>query len=177
VYIWIGCAVPEAVAAPMRAYCLACNTDLELSTVAFRLPQHISLKISFSVPDPEPVLDYLEDVLSGEPQFTAGFTEISRLGNILWCSVGENPCLRKLHQKLDALLQTYWGIPPHPFDLDFQFHSTLFMDSDEVKLGHMLARLRDYPLAAAFPVSTCLLGVSPDGRPGSYQVVRKFNFL
>ena len=176
-YIWIGCAVPEDIAAPLRAYCLECNRSLGLSTVAFTLPQHISLKISFSVDEPEPVLDYLESTLSLQSRFEAGFTEVSRLGSILWCSVDQNPRLQQLHQQLDTLLQTHWGVTPHPFDLDFQFHSTLFLDSDEGKLEQMCSLLQRYPLPETFPVTTCLLGTSPDGTPGSYQVVRKFNFL
>ena len=176
-YIWIGCAVPEDIAAPLRAYCRECNQGLCLSTVAFALPQHISLKISFSVPEPEPVLTFLEEILSKECRFEAGFAEISKLGNILWCGIRENPRMPQLHQQLDTLLQTHWGVTPHPFDLDFQFHSTLFLDSDEGKLEQMCSLLQHYPLPETFPVTTCLLGTSPDGTPGSYQVVRKFNFL
>lgn len=176
-FVWVGCAVPEAVAAPLRAHCLACNEKLGLSAVAFSLPQHISLKISFSVPDPEPVLDFLEDVLSQESRFTAAFADIARLNNILWCGVQENHRLRQLHQKLDSLLQAHWGIVPHPFDLDFRFHSTLFMDPDQEKLEQMRTMLHNYPLSPSFPVTTCLLGVSPSGVPGSFQVVREINFL
>ena len=123
------------------------------------------------------MLDFLEDALSQETRFTAAFTEITRLNNILWCGVQENPRLRQLHQNLDFLLQTHWDVTPHPFDLDFQFHSTLFMDPDEAKLSQMLTMLQSYPMPRSFPVTTCLLGVSPNGTPGSYRVVREINFL
>ena len=176
-YIWIGCAVPEAFAAPLRSFCQAHNRDLGLNTAAFALPQHISLKISFETREPELVLALLEENLSREQRFVAEFTEIQRMGSVLWLSVGENPHLQRLHQQLDTLLRDRFGIPLHRFDLDFQFHSTLFIDSDEMKLEEMRHRIENYPIATPMTIDTCLLGTSPDGSPGSYQVVRKFNFL
>ena len=45
-YIWIGCKLPEDFDAELRQCCLEANADIGADTVAFSLPQHISLKIS-----------------------------------------------------------------------------------------------------------------------------------
>ena len=46
-YIWIGCKLPAGFEREVRTFCLEQNRDIGLNTVAFTLPQHISLKISF----------------------------------------------------------------------------------------------------------------------------------
>ena len=171
-YIWIGCALPEAFEAEVRGRCLEYNREFGIDTVAFLLPQHISLKISFSTDRPEAVLDAVEEILHQETEFYVNLKEPELEGKILWLPVEENPRLRVLHEKLDALLQEQFGIKQHAFDKAFLFHSTLFLDEDTEKLAAMQEKLAGWG-ARCCKVDGFWLGVSESGKAGTYRVVRR----
>lgn len=173
-YIWIGCKMPQFYETEIRRHCLALNEKINLDTTAFSLPQHISLKISFPAPDgsEDEIAAYLEELLMGIGSFSVELLPPEQAGNILWLPVGENPMLEQLHKMLDTQLQERFGIQQHPFDKCFKFHSTLFMDEAE-QLSRMLRLMEDDLFRRILKVTTFLIGVSPDGSPGSYQVVRE----
>ena len=172
-YIWIGCQLSAAFETELRDRCLAENRTIGLDTVAFSLPQHISLKISFDTPEPDAVLACLTEYLSSRQAFTLRLGKPEQLGTILWLPVEENPCLRQLHRELDDLLEERFAIPRHEFDKAFLFHSTLFLDENTHKLAAMRAALDTFPLPRELPIDTFLLGLSPDGTAGSYRVVAR----
>ena len=172
-YIWIGCQLPGSFEKELRSFCLAQNESLGLDTAAFALPQHISLKISFDAGEEyEAVLDALEDILHREEKFYVNPLSPEVMGNILWITFRENGTLRRLHGMLDEQLQQRFAIGQHPFDRDFRFHSTLYFGDTE-RLGLACQRLAGFPLPENLAVDTFLLGISPDGSPGSYRVVRQ----
>jgi len=173
-YIWIGCKLPEDFETEIRSYCLERNRSLGLDTTAFLLPQHISLKISFSSDQPEVVLEDLERFLSAQSPFTVQIKGAERAGNILWVPIAENAGLQRLHAQLDARLEQRFQIPQHEFDKCFLFHSTLFIDPDGEKLAQMEKILAEYPVERELLVDTFLIGLSETGKPGTYRVVREF---
>ena len=65
-YIWIGCKLPEEFEQEIRSICLAKNQEIGLDPVAFSLPQHISLKISFETERHEEILEELPHFLKGK---------------------------------------------------------------------------------------------------------------
>lgn len=172
-YIWIGCKLPEEFEKEIRAHCLALNEQIGLDPVAFLLPQHVSLKISFETDLAEEILEDLTQFAAEQRPFAVRIKGIEQAGNILWMPVAENDRLRQLHDALDARLEHSFGIPQHEFDKCFLFHSTLFMDGDKEKLAKMQAALADYPVARELVVDTFLLGQSETGKPGTCRVVRE----
>lgn len=172
-YLWVGCKLPEAFEQEIRQHCLSLNREVGLDTVAFELPQHISLKISFQTEQPEAVADLLADFLAAQTAFSVRINRAEPNGTILWIPVEENKTLRRLHGQLDALLEDRFGIPQHPFDKCFLFHSTLFMDPEEDKIRTMTGLLAEYPLARDLTVDTFLLGESETGKPGTCRIIRK----
>ena len=172
-YIWIGCKLPENFETEIRSLCLKENEDLGLDTAAFTLPQHISLKISFESADFEAILEELSAFLASQRSFSVRIKEPEQNGNILWLPAEENETLRQLHDRLDSLLAERFGIPQHPFDKAFLFHSTLFIDSDRDKIAKMREALLSCPIARELTVSTFLLGLSESGKAGSYRVIRQ----
>lgn len=172
-YIWIGCKLPEEFEQEIRRHCLTLNRQIGLDTVAFLLPQHVSLKISFKTDRVEEILGDLTQFAAEQSPFTVRIKGIEQAGNILWMPVTENDRLRQLHDALDARLEHRFGIPQHEFDKCFLFHSTLFMDDGKEKLVRMQAALEDYPIARELVVDTFLLGHSATGKPGTYRVVRE----
>ena len=170
-YIWIGCKLPANFETELRDRCLTANRSIGLDTVAFSLPQHISLKISFDTPDHEAVLKHLTEYLSSRQTFTVRLGKPEQAGTILWLPAEENPVLRQLHEELDTTLTNFFDIPQHEFDKSFLFHSTLFLDKNTDKLAVMKAKLDTFPLPRELTVDTFLLGLSPDGSAGSYRVI------
>lgn len=172
-YIWIGCRLPAEFERTLRSRCLELNRDIGLDTVAFSLPQHISLKISFEAGAAAPdILDAVEALLRDEKPFYVNPYAIETAGNILWLTFQENDTLRKLHHLLDRTLEHNFGIPQHPFDKDFLFHSTLFLGEPE-RLARMQAGLSGFALPPELVVDTFLLGLSETGEAGSFRVVRQ----
>ena len=172
-YIWIGCGLPAEFEREIRARCERECGDLALDAVAFTLPQHISLKISFEAPEYEAVLEELSAFLAAQRPFSLRIGGPEQNGNILWLPAEENETLRQLHRQLDDLLNARFRIPQHPFDKEFLFHSTLFIDNDTVKIAKMWEALADRPIARELAVDTFLLGVSETGKAGTYRVVRQ----
>ena len=171
-YIWIGCKLPEEFERKIRAKCMPVAAKLDLDTVAFTLPQHISLKISFEAAQRwEEILDTLCSLLQKEKEFVVHPKAVQQEGNILWISFRENDTLLRLHHCLDELLCRKFGIAQHLFDRAFQFHSTLFFGQpDSVALAAEV--LHGYPLSEKLRIDTFLLGISESGKPGTYSVVR-----
>ena len=172
-YLWVGCKLPEDFEREVRTHCLNLNKSIGLDTAAFELPQHISLKISFQTECPEAVLEDMEVFLSAQKLFAVQILDIEQNGHILWLTVAENETLNRLHRELDQHLERHFNIPQHEFDKCFKFHSTLFMDMDTEKAGQMRDALADYPFARKLLVDTFLLGVSENGRPGTYRIIRQ----
>ena len=174
-FLWIGCKLPAEYEAEIRKLCLQKNESLELDTVAFSLPQHISLKISFSSDRSEEIIAYLEHFFGGFSPFEVKINTIEQMGKILWLTVEENSILQKLHRDLDQVLEEKFQIPQHPFDRCFQFHSTLFLDEDTEKIRQMASTLAGHIFARRLQVDTILLGTSPTGTAGDYTVVKEIN--
>ena len=171
-HIWIGCRLPEEFEREIRTLCLEKNRDLGLDEMAFSLPQHISLKISFETAHAEEILEDLPRLFAAVAPFRVEMQDIEQNGSILWMTVVEHETLRQLHEMLDEHLNTHFGIAQHLFDTCFQFHSTLFIDPDGEKLEKMKDRLADVALPRELTVNTILLGASDTGKPGTYTVVR-----
>lgn len=172
-YLWIGCKLPEIFQQEIRDRCLKFNEDIGLDTVAFLLPQHISLKISFETAQPDAVLDDLTEFLSSQRPFSVCLCSAEQAGKILWLPVAENETLRHLHDALDQRLERCFGVPRHEFDKAFLFHSTLFIDEDLQKVSAMYRKLLEYPVDRELPVDTFLLGTSETGKAGDYRIVRE----
>ena len=174
-YVWVGCKLPEDFSAPLRGHCLELNQAIGLNTAPFSLPQHISLKISFDAgTDYDPIVHWLKAELSKEHSFYVNLHSPEQMGSILWLPVAENSHLAALHQKLDEELQRHFGIPQHPFDREFLFHSTLFMDEDTEKLSCMTAELSSLTFPQPLKIDTFLIGLSRD-RKSDFQIVAEVN--
>ena len=177
-YIWTAIDIDDQLC-ELRALAESIEKEIGFEHSAFTLPSHISLKISFFVEDEvyprviETLLDYYKTV---KPFFVdAECIEIEN--NIVWLRMNETPILNQIHNDLDRILLEKHEIMPHPFDLDFKFHSTLFLDSDKEKIEMAHNRIQD----AKFPLSLCanklIIGASPSGKIGTYGVTHTIDLL
>lgn len=170
-YIWIACSVDDSYT-DARRRALKENESLMLDTKAFSLPAHISLKISFFVPDDlaDNVITTVREYLINAPHFSVHNPKIEQNGSILW--IGYSPCeeLEILHRELDQLLLDRHGIEQHPFDRCFKFHTTLFIDERVELVSLMRERLSDLVLPDIVPVGEYIIGTSDSGKAGEYSV-------
>ena len=171
-YIWIACDLARDLA-EIREKCIEFNRDLHLSSVAFSLPQHVSLKISFSVDDADAgeVIEAVECYLSGQKPFPISKPEPEIFSNILWLSLPQNEHLERLHRELDDMLLSRFGVPRHEYDRCFKFHSTLFIDDGE-SLKKMHERVSSLTMPSELLVDGFIIGVSDSGKAGEYRVLK-----
>jgi 2'-5' RNA ligase len=172
-YIWIACDLSDGLA-EIREKCTEFNRDLQLSEVAFSLPQHISLKISFDVDDAisDSVIETVKSYLSAQKSFSVFAPVPEMMTGILWLRFSESESLTRLHGDLDELLSSHFGVPRHEYDRSFKFHSTLFMD-DGGDLSEMYRRVSSLTMPSELVVDSFLIGISESGRAGDYRVYRR----
>ena len=71
------------------------------------------------------------------------------------------------------ILNEKFNIPYHPFDIDYVFHTTLFMNSDNDIIAKGYEKLKDVKLPKEIHIHRFLVGYSLDGSPESYQVSKE----
>jgi 2'-5' RNA ligase len=170
-YIW--CALDVSLAlSEVRRGAISANRDIGLSEVAFSLPQHVSLLISFPADDriAEKIISDIRTYLSGSVMPRLTFSAPELYGNIIWIPIEASDELTRLHEDLLAITHSY-GIEPHTFDRKFAFHSTLFVDSSEEKLSKILTRVARLPIPERITAEGFIIGVSESGAAGDYRVI------
>ena len=174
-YIWIACDVSRQLGF-IRGKCIEFNSSIGLSEIAFSLPQHISLKISFEVEDDilNEVTDRVSQYLSEQGAFYVYGARPEVFGSILWLSFDENETLLRLHKELDDILLSEYGVPYHELDKCFKFHSTLFID-DRAELLAMYDKVCAIPIDSPVEVNSFVIGTSKSGKAGEYSVVKNIS--
>ena len=148
---------------------------LEYKNNLSKLPLHISLKMSFEISD-----DKLDNVLDELTLFFKDLTpimvvpkEIENDNGICWIRMDENKRLNLIHDKLNTLLQNKFNVPLHEYDLDYKFHTTLFLDKDINKVNESFELIKEEVLPVNIFPEEILIGVSPNGDVGSYEIIRR----
>ena len=175
-YVWTAVSVDNQLKA-IRQQAQIAERELKLKNSAFTLPSHISLKISFAVDDAaypcviETLLDYCKTV----KPFCVDVEGIEAEGAIVWIRIKENATLRQIHNDLDRILLERHGILPHTFDLDFKFHSTLFLDTDKKKIETAYQLIKDAEIPLLLNINQWIIGASESGEIGTYRVTHTIN--
>ena len=138
------------------------------------LPLHVSMKMSFPMADEraEAVIDSIDAFCRTLPPLEADVRDIENAGEIVWIRLIRNAALDDAHARLVDLLQTRFGVAPHPYDLDFLFHTTLFMDGDAEKISRAYEAVRGASLPPRLRLDSFVIGTSPEGVTGTYRIVR-----
>lgn len=171
-YIWVACDLSDPLG-KVREDCLYLNRDIGADEVAFTLPQHVSLKISFRIDDiffESAVADIGEYFEKAEP-FCLASPTLELSGNIIWLRFADEEPLVRMHRALDAMMLQKYGVPQHAFDKCFAFHSTLFIDNDSEKLGRVYNEIAKISLPEKIMVDSFIIGTSESGKAGEYRVI------
>lgn len=175
-YVWTAINIDDQLN-EIKTQAQVIEQDMNFANSAFTLPSHISLKISFFVNDEiypcviQTLLDYYKTL----KPFTVEVSGIEMEGTIVWIRIQENDALCHIHQELDRILQEKYNIVPHQFDLDFKFHSTLFLDSDKEKISSAYNQIKKVALPLSLYVDKLIIGASASGDIGTYRVTHNIS--
>ena len=147
---------------------------IDISNVTCQLPLHISLKISFEIENElfESILNDIISIYEAQKPFKIDVKGIEKHDNIMWIRMYSNKDLEALATYLNVMLKEKYSIPLHEYDLDFIFHTTLFMDGDKEKINTAHTLLGDLNLLEALVANTFVIGKSETGENGTYRVYK-----
>lgn len=172
-YIWVGINVEEQLMDIRRAVD-GVFEKVDISNVTCQLPLHISLKISFEI-DKKLLNEVIDDIISiydAQNPFKIRIKGIEKHENIEWIRMYSNDDLEALATKLNVFLKEKYGIPLHEYDLDFVFHTTLFMDDDASKIDVAHSLLGNVYLPENLVADTFVIGTSETGENGTYKIYK-----
>ncbi len=172
IYVW--CAVDlNRQLKDQREAAEGVGEELGVSNPALTLPLHISLKISCRIGRSrvKKAVKTIGKRLSKSVHLEIKPLCIERCGGVVWIRHEESPQLKALHEWLVRLFKTRYGVTPHEFDLDFAYHSSLFV-GDEVTSEAAYELLRDIPLPERLIADGFVIGISESGKAGEYKVVQ-----
>ena len=173
-YIWIGIDVDDQLAS-VKQRTLEIEQRIGFEHSNFTLPLHVSLKISFKVEDSVSgeVIDAILQYYKGIESFEIEVSGIEIENTIVWIRYHGNETLNRIHDDLNRILLEGYGVPLHVYDLDYKFHTTLFMDDDAEKIAAAHREIREMTLPKRVRVKALLLGTSKSGTLGSFRVAHR----
>lgn len=173
-YIWTAVHVDEQLAS-IKKEAKQIEKIVGFQESNITLPMHISLKISCPVPEERyaEVLQDLTAILENAGSFTVKTKGIELHETICWIAMEENASLKRLHDCLDRLFLEKYNVPLHEYDLDFHYHSTLFLDSDRKKVKEAFLMIKDREIPSELSANRFLIGMSPEGKMGTYRVLKE----
>ena len=172
-YIWIGINVDEQISI-IKDKAYAIEKSLKLMNSNFSLPLHISLKISFEVEDSvylnviQRITEYYQTLNSFEVEVKG----IEKYEGIIWIRMLHNERINKIHDDLNEILMSKFNVGLHEYDLDYIFHTTLFMDNNTEKINKAYDLIRDEVLPSKLVATKFVIGVSESGKLGTYSIYK-----
>ncbi len=175
-FVWVGINVEDQLK-EVRMAVDSVFEKIDISNVTCQLPLHISLKISFEIENKlfESVLTDILDIYNAQKTFEIKIKGIEKHENIEWIRMYSNEQLEALATSLNMMLKDKYGIPLHEYDLDFIFHTTLFMDDDADKINAANELLGNVYLPQTLAANTFVIGTSETGKNGTYSIYKIIN--
>ncbi len=173
-FIWTGIDV-DAQLAGIREKARRLEREQGIINSNLTLPFHISLKMSFLVEKDraDAVTECLEQYYRSLSPFEIPVAGIEYHTTIAWIRMKENESLNRIHDSLNELLLSHFGVGLHEYDRDYLFHTTLAMDDDAALVRRMYEALKDEPLPAVLTAQHFLIGASESGALGTYKVIQR----
>lgn len=172
-FVWVGINVEDQLK-EARAAVDSVFDKIDISNVTCQLPLHISLKISFEIEDTlfESVLSDISAVYEAQKPFEIKIKGIEKNENIEWIRMYSNESIEALATELNSMLRERYGVLLHEYDLDFIFHTTLFMDDDPEKINAAHRLLGNVILPETLIADTFVIGNSETGENGTYHIYK-----
>lgn len=172
-FVWVGINVEDQLKETREAVDGVFD-KIDISNVTCQLPLHISLKISFEIENSlfESVLSDISAIYDAQKPFEIEIKGIEKHENIEWIRMHSNENIEALATELNSMLREKYGVPYHEYDLDFIFHTTLFMDDDKEKINEAHRLLGSLTLPKTVTARTFVIGNSETGKNGTYKIYK-----
>ena len=172
-YIWVGADVDSQLG-EIKELTKKTENALRIAQSTLSLPLHISLKISFCVDDRivGEVIDSVSEIYDTVKPFQVRTKKIEHRGKLVWIRMKKSAKLDSIHNRLDKMLNERHGVELHDFDNHYLFHTTLFMCEDKEQSGAAFEAVKKAPLPKKLRIDRLVIGTSPDGTVGTYQVIK-----
>ena len=172
-FIWSGINIEDQLP-DLKSRKAEIEGKLSITDTVVNLPLHVSLRISSQIADeisPRLIDAILEFYKTLEPLelFTDG---IEREGNIIWLRFKENDEINSIHHRLCTLMKERFCIPLHPFDLEFKYHTTLFLGISDDKLAAAYDMVKSVEIPNSVILNRPVIGTSESGLAGTYKIIR-----
>ncbi len=147
------------------------NLGYEHST----LPLHISLKMSFEIDDGKVknCIKILTNYFKKVKPFIIYPKGIENEDVIVWLRMNNNDQIDSVHLDLINIIEKQFSTAPHEYDLDYKFHTTLFMSDDVDKNRKAFEMIKNCDFPMEINADTIIIGTSQDGTIGTYCVYKE----
>ncbi len=171
-YIWLGIDLDNQLGS-LKTKAQKIEKDLNFKIQNHTLPYHISLKISFYVEDSilNSVIDDCIAIYKDAPSFTLNTGDIENEHIIVWLRMKESEELNIIHDRLNDMLLSKYSVPLHEYDLDYKFHTTLFMGEDEGKIDRAYELLKNEIPPQKLYIKNFCIGISENGDFGTFELL------
>lgn len=177
-YIWIGIDVSQKLK-ELKRKVEEVYKEMNYNNTIINLPYHISLKISFEANSNkvDDIINDLADYFSSLKPFSIETKAIENEKVICWIRFKENSEILRIKKEVNDLLNSKYQVPLHEYDLDFIFHTTLFMDLDKDKVSMFYEKIKKETslVPLKLELRRFLIGTSTNGEPGTYVIVREIS--
>ncbi len=172
-FIWVGIDV-DSQFQDVKNRALSIDRELAFENSCFTLPMHISLKMSFpiKIAEKEAIIKTISDYYGSIEPFEVQIKGIEKDEEIIWIRMQENERLSKISYDLNHILQEKYQIGLHEYDLDYKFHTTLFMDDNREKIDLAFEKIKSCCLPQKLYANTFVIGVSNSGDLGTYSIYK-----
>ena len=174
-YIWSGIIV-EGQLNEVKAKAIAAEKKIGVSTL-FDFPQHVSVKISFYVPEEKyrDAIDFLTDYYSKLIPFSIPVKTVEQDGIIVWVRMDKCKELIKIQNDMNRLLGKKFGVTIHEYDTDFKFHSTLFTGNEETA-KEFYEEVKTAKVPAMLKAEKAGIAVSEKGKTNDFKIIKTIDF-
>lgn len=170
-YIWFAIDVNNSLK-HLRKYAKEISSEIDFKENQYSLPFHISLKISCLIKDEDydSIFNDVVNYFNTLKPFKINTNKIELNDTICWLTMKENKNLVSIHEYLDDLFKNKYGYNPHPFDLEFMYHTTLVLDSNINLVKEAYLKLKDFKVPKTLTAYKFIIGGSKNGKTGTYSV-------
>lgn len=171
-FVWIGIDVDSQLA-DIKEGAQDVEKKVGFDHSNFTLPLHISLKITFPVDDAlfDAVKADIIKVFDEFEPFNITVDGIEFEDTICWILMERNPSLDGIHDRLNEVMLQKYGVPLHEYDMDYKFHTTLFMDDDIQRVDEAYELICGAAVPEVLYANKFVIGTSDTGALGTYKVV------
>ncbi len=173
-YIWLGIDVDSQLK-EIKEEAKKIEKEIGFMHSNFTLPLHISLKISFDINDnlTDQLITDISNFFNTIKPFDIQVEGIEHDNTITWIRMKNNKYLNLIHDELNKFLLEKYCVPLHEYDLDYKFHTTLFMDEDSSRVKKAYDSVKEINVPLKLMANKFLIGKSKEGKLGTYKVFKE----